>query len=227
MARAIIPLDPVPAEKSADRECKLMLVAATPEIFEVNGFRIIGVPVDATIREINRQTDRLRTMMSSGQGEQAHVGAFALFPPPADEVIREANQRLRDPEQRILDEFFWFWPRQSGQGASDSALQALADGDADTAFELWAALESNPEEGYVARHNLAILRQLMALEWENHYTKAGQLTEENKTAVGKLWRSAFKRWNLLATDDDFWGRVTARIRQLDDPRLTSGLIRVC
>jgi hypothetical protein len=204
--------------------CKPLLDVATPEMFRANAFRITGLPVDATTREITKHADKLKMMEELGQGKSLHTGAFALKTPPTVDQIREAIQRLKDPEQRIIDEFFWFWPRQFGQSASDPALKALEGGDADTALEIWTALETSPAEGLVAMHNVAVLWHLMALEWENHYAKT-EFPAEKKKETEKLWRGAFKRWDLLAVDDLFWESVTARIKQLDDPRLTSGFSR--
>ncbi len=225
MGRATIPINTSQTAKSSDAGCKQLLSLATPEIFRTNAFRITGLPVDATTREITKHADKLKMMEELGQGKSVHTGAFALTPPPTVDQIREAIQRLKDPEQRIIDEFFWFWPRQFGQSASDSAIKALEGGDADTALDIWTALETSPSDGHVAMHNIAVLRHLMALELENHYTKSGAPTEEKKREVDKLWREAFKRWELLAVDDLLWETVTERIKQLDDPRLTSGFAR--
>lgn len=205
--------------------CKPLLDAATPEMFRVNAFRVTGLAVDATPRAINKRSDEIKMMEELGQGKEAHIGALALKTPPTVDQIRDAIQRLKDPEQRIIDEFFWFWPREFGQSASDPAIKALEGGDADTAYDIWKMLETSPTEGHVAMHNVAVLRHLMALEWENHFAKAGELTEENRHKTEKLWRSAFKRWELLAADDLLWESVSARIKQLDDPRLTSGFAR--
>lgn len=194
-------------------------------MFRANAFRITGLPVDATPRTIAKRSDELKMMEELGQGKSAHTGALALKTPPTVDQIRDAIQRLKDPEQRIIDEFFWFWPREFGQSASDPAIKALEGGDADTAYDIWKMLETSPTEGHVAMHNIAVLRHLMALEWENHFSKAGELTKENRHKTEKLWRSAFKRWEILAVDDLFWENVTARIKQLDDPRLTSGFAR--
>lgn len=206
-------------------ECKPLLDIATPEMFRANAFRITGLPVDATMREITKHADKLKMMEELGHGKSLHTGAFALKSPPTVDQIREAIQRLKDPEQRIIDEFFWFWPKQSGQSVFDPAIKALEGGDADTALQIWTALETNPSDGLVAMHNVAVLWQLMALEWESHYAEAAELTAERKKETEKLWRGAFKRWDLLAVDDHFWNTVTQRIKELDDPRLTTGFAR--
>ena len=206
-------------------ECRQMLDVATPEMFRINAFRITGLPVDATTREITKHADKLKMMEELGEGKSVHTGALALKTPPTVDQIREAIQRLKDPELRIIDEFFWFWPRQFGKSSSDPAFKALESGDADAALEIWKALETSSSDGFIAMHNVAVLRHLLALEWENHYAKTGEFTEANRRKTEKMWRAAFKRWDLLATDDLLWESVSARIKQLDDPRLTSGFAR--
>ena len=213
------------ARRGSSASCKPLLDVATPELFRTNAFRITGLHVDATTREIAKHTDKLKMMEELGQGKSVHTGAFALKTPPSVDQIREAIQRLKEPEQRIIDEFFWFWPREFGQSAMDPAIMALESGDADTALEIWELLETNPKEGVIAVHNIAVLWQCMALEWERHYAKESKFTKEQRAEVDKLWRGSFKRWELLAVDDLFWAKVSARIKDLDDPRLTTGFAR--
>src|ERR1017187_1014016 len=122
-------------------ECKPLLHAATKELYRNNSFRITGLQVDATSREIAKQADKLKLLEELGQGATIHTGIFALKPPPTLHVIREAIQRLRDPEQRIIDEFFWFWPQEFGEGKQEVALQALANADLDTALQVWRSKE--------------------------------------------------------------------------------------
>jgi len=203
--------------------CKALLDAATPEMFSRNAFRLTGLPVDARTREITKRADKLEIM--GGVGWSVQTGALATETPPTRDQIREAIQRLKDPEQRIIDEFFWFWPREFGQSARDPAIKALEGGDADTAFQIWTTMETNPANGHVAMHNIAVLRQLMAMEWENDYARNAELTERRRREIDEFWRGAFQRWNALFGDELLWENVSARIKQLDDPRLTSGFAR--
>ncbi|MEY2484266.1 MAG: hypothetical protein QOK24_2794 [Verrucomicrobiota bacterium] len=204
--------------------CQPLLNIATPEIFRINAFRITGLRVDATTRQITKHADKLKMMEELRQGESAHTGAFPLPNPPTVDQIREASQRLKDPEQRIIDEFFWFWPKHFGESESDPAIRALEGGDPDTAFKIWSTLETSPNDGVVAMHNIAVLWHLMALEWESYYS-GRHWSEEKKQETERFWRSAFKRWELLAVDDLFWQTVTERIQQLNDPRLTKEFAR--
>ncbi len=211
-------------ERRTKAECKPLLALATPEMFKGNAFRITGLSVDATAREIARHADKLKMLEELGHGASAHTGAFALTPPPTVDQIRDAIQCLREPERRLLDEFFWFWPEQFGSSTQDPAIQALAGGDRETALEIWTLKETNPTTGVTAMHNIAVLWQLVALEWEE-YAAQQQIDEERRLKIEGHWRASFKRWHLLAVDDLFWETISARIRQLDDARLTTGFAR--
>ncbi len=88
-------------------ECAPLLDRCTSQLFRTNAFRVLGLPIDVGIREITRHADKLQKMAEFGGAsglEKHHVQA--LVPPPTAEEIREAAQRLKDPEQRLIDEFF-------------------------------------------------------------------------------------------------------------------------
>ncbi|WP_131989237.1 hypothetical protein [Chthoniobacter flavus] len=201
--------------------CKPLLAMARPEMFRENAFRITGLPVDATTRELSRHADKLKMLEELGRGESVHTAAFALSPPPGVDQIRDAMGCLRDPERRVLDELFWFWPETFGQSRNDPAIQALAGGDRETALEIWLLKETNPTTGVTAMHNVAVLWQLVALEWEE-YAGEREIDERQRQEIERYWRDSYKRWNVLTADDLFWENLGARVKQLDDPRLNSG-----
>lgn len=207
-------------------ECKALLDACTPQVYVHNAFRISGLAVDASARDIKRRIDDLKHAEELGDAETEHTHAFAIEPPPTIEHIREAAQRLQDPEHRIIDEFFWFWPAQWGLGREDPSLTALSNGDKDTAFKSWASTLSNRNgtSAVVARHNLAVMYQLVALDSEQ-YALENNFTTDQLQTIAKYWRTSFKWWEDLTTDEIFWSLVTDRIRMLDDPRLTTGFAR--
>lgn len=210
------------ANRRGASECKPLLDAATKELYRKNAFRITGLPVDASSREVAKHADKLKLMEELGQAASVHTGAFALKP-TLDE-IREAIQRLKDPERRIIDELFWFWPQRTDDSRSDAALEALAKGDINTAYGMWNSQESDPAGWVVAMHNIAVMWHVCALDWEN-YRVAATVDEERHKKIEGYWRGCFARWEKLAVDDRFWSRLTARVRQLDDPRLTTGFVR--
>ena len=43
--------------------------------------------------------------------------------------------------------------------------------------------------------------------------------------LAKHWELAFKHWTTVVEDDVVWDQVIGRIRELDDPRLTTGVAR--
>ncbi len=205
-------------------ECRPLLDAATIGIFRNNAFRVTGLPVDATTREIRKQGDKLKMMEELGQGQTMHASVFAIRPPPTVYQIRDALRRLEDPETRLVEEFFWFWPQQFGQREMDSAIQALLSGDCETASKIWTVRESSHTNGTVAMHNSAILWHLTALERE-HYTADTEIDKAQHAATEVSWRNAIRRWRYLLADDLLWKAVAVRILELDDPRISTDFCR--
>jgi hypothetical protein len=213
-----------PAEKDSERssrqrgssECKPLIDAATKNLFRNNAFRITGLPIDASVREISKHANRLTQMTELGLGESANTAAFALKPPPGIDQLHEAHHKLKDPEKRFVDEFFWFWPEEFGQSRSDLAIQALQAGDGDTALDIWTRKETNPKNGVVAMHNVALVWHLTAMEWEG-YTINAEFDADRQAKLEGYWRNAFKRWEQLVLNDELWEKVTARIRQINEP----------
>jgi formylglycine-generating enzyme required for sulfatase activity len=203
---------------------EVLLEAARPDLYRTNAFRVAGLSVDATARDISRQVEKLKLMEKLGGGTSQVAGLLALDPAPDADAIREAMQRLRDPERRLVDEFFWFWPHQLGQSQTDEALTALGRGDAKAAADIWVKQESAQSDSNISMHNLAVLQHTTALDLE-HIASSRPLSGEQKKERDQYWQKAFKRWKTLLEHEGFWSRLTARIRELDDPRLTTGTVR--
>lgn len=206
-------------------ECKPLLQAATRELFRKNVFRITGLPVDATAREIARHSDKLKMQAELGQDLHTQSAVFSMKPPPRLDDIREAIQRLKDPETRIIHELFWFWPEEFGNGQYDPAIQALAKGDVNSAIDIWSAKEKSVTGGLIAAHNLALVYHVTVLDWENYAVK-NDLEAERRQKVTNYWKGAFTRWARLTTSEPFWDIVAARIRQLNEPNLPRGFARL-
>jgi len=173
----------------------VMSQSATLEGLRQNPFRIFGLRVDLTSKELNEAIKDLSIQMELG-AELTH--AFALGAVDAT-VLAQANQRLRDPVQRLCDECFWFWPMD--MGAQDAALDMIANGDKAGAKEAWREFLGHPEWGPIASHNIAIVDLFDSLE--------------DPLALVRFGSSA----------KDFLGspscanRIRARLRSIDDPRL--------
>ena len=205
-------------------DCSPLLDAARLNIYRNNAFRIMGLPVDASTKEMLKRADKLKMMEQLGHRHEANTTAFALEPSPTVDEIREAIQRLREPERRLIDEFFWFWPGTFGDSASDPAIQALMRGDSSRAYEIWAAAEDDPAAGFVAIHNIAVMLHLVALDWTIYHI-AAEVQPEREEQIRHYWKEAFKRWEKVVSDDRVWNAVKTRIRSMDDARLTTGFAR--
>ncbi|MEV5409198.1 hypothetical protein AB0K60_10235 [Thermopolyspora sp. NPDC052614] len=213
-----------------------------PGLYRENAFRITGLAVDATPRDIRRSAERLRVMEKVGLA--ASPGPSVLPPPrPPDEtVVQRAMQRLRDPGARLVDELFWFWPAPNG--TPDDAMAALRGGDLDAAEREWSRLRpaaehgdaddgpggmggllaalrggdtpSSPDAlaGAVAVHNLAVLAHTRALD-------ADELDDGSRDQ----WERALAHWRDAHATDAVWELLEERVRRIDDPRLTPATVR--
>ena len=159
-----------------------------------------------------------------GKGEDASRHAYSLKPSPTVEQIRAAMQRLKEPEHRLIDEFFWFWPREVGGSSNDPAIQALGNGHLDAAYETWKRLETDSQDDLVASHNLAIIYHIAAVEWTDFHI-GNQVDGERERKIRTYWQDAFQRWEKIATDERTWAYLKERVRSLDDARLTTGFVR--
>ena len=207
-------------------ECKPLLESANRYLFRKNSFRVTGLLVDATTREVARHTDGLLMRAELQQDPHTNGAAFPLKPPPSLDDIREAIQRLKTPEQRIVDEFFWFWPEEYGDSRSDPAIQALAKGDSQSAIEIWSAKERSEPYSLTAKHNLALVYHVHALDWENYSVKhENDIGPDRREKITEYWKKSLNRWERLFGNDKFWEIFATRIRQLDEPSLTAGVAR--
>lgn len=202
----------------------VLLEAATPEVYRKNSFRISGLPIDSTTLAIAKQVEKLEKLKKYGGNTSGIEGPFTLNPAPGEDSIREALQKLRDPERRMVDELFWFWPHKLGQSKNDEALKALAAQDYKTARTAWIEQENMSSVSNVSMHNLAVLSHLYALDLE-YIGESKNLSEKMIISRDKFWIDSLKRWKILLEHEGFWSRFTERIRQMEDPRLTTGTAR--
>ncbi len=141
-------------QKVESSECKPLFNACTQFVYAHNAFRITGLFVDASTRDLKRRVDDLKAAAENNDDEDEHTHAFALQPTPTIDKIREAAQRLQEPELRVIEEFFWFWPLDWEHDGSDEALMALRNGNKDAAFKIWSeAMDDDIEpDSIVAKH---------------------------------------------------------------------------
>ena len=168
------------------------IAAASKDLFRKNAFRIAGIAVDASGREVADHSKKLNMLKELGQQMPVQGTAMALVPPPTDEEIREALEKLKDPEKRFIDEFFWFWPEEFGASKSDPALQAVAQGKLNVAVDIWNQKSKGSPLDVVAAHNLAVVIHVHALDLDN-YSFEHELTASQKDLVTSYWKGAATR----------------------------------
>jgi hypothetical protein len=195
-----------------------LLERATVDLYRSNVFRVTGLAVGASLRDIVRQAERLQAMQKLGASLDVE-GPFPLAPAPSADLIREAAQRVRDPQELLLDELFWFWPEQRGGASRDHALRALAEADCQVATELWLR-RVRASEDPISYHNLAVFNHLCALEIE-------RLPEGERQSVATgdpYWTSALQQWSAVFRHSAFWELLEDRADEIDDPRLTAEIV---
>lgn len=202
--------------------CAPLIEACTLALYQKNIFRVTGLPVDATSKEVSRQAQKLQMLEEYSGGTSGHQAAFPLSVPPTTDEIRAALSRMKEPEHRIVDEFFWYWPEEFGASKSDPAIQSVLAGDANAAIRLWVDREKGGS--CVAQHNMAIMYHMYAVDWTNYQLSDGVKSEVEEKIKG-YWKESFQRWEKLVHEDRFWTILKERIRSLNDEALTTGFVR--
>ena len=203
-------------------ECDPLMEACTLTLYQKNIFRITGLPVDATAKEIAKQAQRLQMLDEMGGSPAGAQPAFPLKPAPTNEQIRGALARMKEPEHRLVDEFFWYWPDSFGNSKGDAAIQALLAGDAGKAVNIW--IDQEQRGSFVARHNLAIMYHMYAVDWTNYHV-AYELDPIQDEKIKEYWRKSFERWEKTTESDELWDTLRGRVRALEDDALTTGFVR--
>jgi hypothetical protein len=190
--------------------------AITLELYAKNPFRVIGVRANATTAEIDRQFQRAQMIAEFDGGRKTGNGLLDPYPPPTADDLREARQKLIDPQRRIVSEFFWLWPVEPGD-TGDPGLSAIAAGKVQEAINLWH--NAAGAGSTVASHNLAVLFSLLALDLERA-RKSNPLSTAQTDLLARYWQTAIHHWCILFQSESLWSRLTARIKELDDAQLT-------
>ncbi len=197
-----------------------LIKAVGPNLYRKNPFRLAELAVEASPKEIKKRGQIIKLALENEL--PVPVGSAKALPLgnlPDISIISEALLKLDAPEERLVAEFFWFWPDQAGESSRDEALKALGSGAVSQAKELWLAQIGSGEANPIAAHNLAVLAHCQALDLE-HYAKERALTSSEQTELAGYWKEAYNYWASLLDAPVFWNRLKARLVEIDDPRLT-------
>ena len=198
-----------------------LLNAAKPDLFEKNVFRITGLPVYASEKEIKKSAENQKIKEELGVKQQEDKRSFPLVTPARADQIQEAMTRIRDPQSRVVDEFFWFWP--INEDGSDAAFKSFMRGDSDDAFVHWTQ-GAAVSKSSISAHNLAVMFQLTAMDWTN-YQLAEDVSPERAEKIKIYWDNAHSKWRELSQGDNYWSRFKSRVASMNEPMLTTGFVR--
>ncbi len=207
----------------ADSECGAMLELATPDLYRLNAFRILGLPIDVSSGDLSRRQRKMKMLEKLGDDAAPRQAVILpLEPAPDSDAIRKANQRLHDPESRLVHEVFWFWPLDHQCSDDDRGLTLMRQADLRGAHALWSQLARDGQHKDVATHNLAVLHHAVVLDMERELRGEERPDEKSAARRDKHWQVALDHWAAVAKDEAAWDRVVGRIEELrrdwNDPR---------
>ena len=177
------------------------LAADSP--YRRNAFRLAALDVAVDRRGLARRTTELEASEKLGASLSNNKAILPVTPTPELADVKAALNQLREPVQRLVQEWFWLWSDER----ADPVIARLAAGDADGAAQAWLDQMNGDDAGAgIAAHNIAILRHIQALE-----TSAG--------AAAATWLDALTAWDAAIVSNAVWQRLRARAARIDERRL--------
>jgi hypothetical protein len=131
-----------------------------------NPFRVLGLPVTATDREIAKQIGDMAIYADMGKTIEYDSDLFfPIKPNRTTESIQEAKQKIDRPDNKLFYSLFWFW-ENSNNTIDEMAFEELKNGNIEKAIEFW---ERETEKGITSLNksnhkNLFILRLGLSLQ---------------------------------------------------------------
>ena len=128
------------------------------EIIYKNPYRILGLPVTATEREIRKRIEDLRIFSEMGKELSYDTDLpFLSDIKRTSETIKEAEGQIDRPESRVFYFLFWFWIKNP---VDEFVFDILKEGQVEKAIELWEKALNGED---VNNDNYSVLRNLSVL----------------------------------------------------------------
>lgn len=209
-------------EYFGDPNYKPLLNLLNKELYQVNPFRVLGLPITASLKEIDRKKKSLELNIEFGMNMEQHQdGLLPLESLPDEVLINKSTEHLRIPSSRFIYGLFWFWPFECSE---DEGIEFLRKHKLNDALKYWHTKEGIDRSGIIAKHNMAILYHLTALGIENRAIQ-GKITEKEIESCKSHWRSTYTRWLNLIESEFFESCLNEYLQDIDDVRLTSDIVR--
>jgi len=154
------------------------------DIVYQNPFRVLGLPVNATDRQIAKQIGDIAIYADMGKSiEYDSDHFFSIKPIRTAESIQEAMQKIDQPNNKLFYALFWFWEK-SNNTVDEMAFEELKSGNIEKAIEFW---EKEVSKGLTSKNksnhkNLSVLKLGLSTQSnkfdKNHFLNSLSLTGE-------------------------------------------------
>jgi len=124
-----------------------------------NPFRVLGLPITATDREIAKRISDLTIYMEMGKTKEFDFDQFfPIRPNRTKESIYDASQKIEQPDNKLFYSLFWFW-ENSANTIDEMAFEELKNGNVDKAIQFWEKATNNS----ITTQNSSNLKNLAVL----------------------------------------------------------------
>jgi hypothetical protein len=204
----------------SNAELRSLLSSDILLLYQNNPFRILNIPTDVTPTQVQKRAQKLKVWRQMGERV-------------ADEfAVRDALQVLRDPQKRLVAEFFWFHTDAFDAPGSPNAtaFEKLKSGAWQEAKEIWSneyASKSNTESGRRALHNLAVLLHARVVTHEEGKVPLIKTLGGNlplPPAHIQSWLESLKIWQDYLSCEAAWKHWKARAFDLGDKRMSTHFV---
>lgn len=154
-----------------------------------NPYRILGLQINASDKEIAKRVSELEAYASIGKeiSFETDFPCLSSFVRTAD-AVREAANRIETTEGRLFHTFFWFWQYNS---VDELAFEVLRDGNVDKSINL---LENQIKSDNLTPQYYSTAKNLFCL-YLSSFTNGSMNTERLSKCV--LWAGRFFENELL------------------------------
>jgi len=134
-------------------------VSSVPTAVTDNPFRILGLPVNSSEREIHKQIRTLTRYAEVGRSRESKFDLPALGTVDRSlEAIKKAASQIERDEDRVKHSLFWF---SNKNPVDETALDHLARGGNEKARAIWKKI---PQTGHVSERNVSAIVNIGTLE---------------------------------------------------------------
>jgi len=117
------------------------------EPIENNPFRVLGLPITASVREIEKRATELGTYASMGKTKSYDTDFDGKPIDRAIEKVTAAKKKIQIEEEKFHHSLFWFWNHNS---VDELALDLVRDGQEEKACSIWEkAVFSNRDVAFI------------------------------------------------------------------------------